>query len=294
MNVTKLASNFSILSMLNRLRNPVLPGFHTHFKRYNSNGNVSICANNVEGFAWIKMNKRPVNTMDARLLVDLEDAFGKLENDASCRGVILTSSLTDVFSAGLDISVLNSNHIADFDKMWEALQNLWLRVYCSPLAIIAAINGNAPAGGCMIAIACDHRIMARGNYHIGISAPRLGLMLPPWVQRAMENTIGHRHAEEALGKATLYSVDEAFKLGLIDSIVEPKKLEEAAQEEMNKMLKIPDHARILSKQLMRLKDIQYLRDNQKNDLEYTRNHVMLKETQQQIKKFLNNLKKQKK
>ncbi len=49
-------------------------------------------------------------------------------------------SIPDVFSAGLDISVLSSNCATEFDRMWEALQNLWLRVYCSPLAIIAAIN----------------------------------------------------------------------------------------------------------------------------------------------------------
>ncbi|XP_072043340.1 enoyl-CoA delta isomerase 1, mitochondrial-like isoform X2 [Amphiura filiformis] len=235
--------------------NQAVPSSCYQCRRFNSNGMVDVTGVS-HGIAWVKMNKTPVNSMDGNLLEKLEAAFDKLENDDHCRGVILTSSLPNVFSAGLDIPLLlHSDRTDEFDKMWEGLQNLWLRMYCSPLTVVAAINGSAPAGGCMITLACDYRIMAHGAHYIGISAPRLGIMPPPWVQTALKNTIGHRRTEEALGK---------------------------------------DHARILSKQLMRLKDIQYLRDNQKNDLEFYQNHVMGEETQTIIKKYLHDLKQRKK
>ncbi|XP_072043339.1 enoyl-CoA delta isomerase 1, mitochondrial-like isoform X1 [Amphiura filiformis] len=274
--------------------NQAVPSSCYQCRRFNSNGMVDVTGVS-HGIAWVKMNKTPVNSMDGNLLEKLEAAFDKLENDDHCRGVILTSSLPNVFSAGLDIPLLlHSDRTDEFDKMWEGLQNLWLRMYCSPLTVVAAINGSAPAGGCMITLACDYRIMAHGAHYIGISAPRLGIMPPPWVQTALKNTIGHRRTEEALGKAKMYSVDEALKLGLIDRAVKPELLEVTALEEMDKMLAVPDHARILSKQLMRLKDIQYLRDNQKNDLEFYQNHVMGEETQTIIKKYLHDLKQRKK
>lgn len=107
-----------------------------------------------------------------------------LDSDRKC---ILSSSFCQavdgVFSAGLDIRSLLVTPDQPIDKVaefWTAVQDLWLTLYMSPLAIVAAIPGHCPAGGCLLALSCDSRVMVQGRYGIGLNEVKMGLIPPRW------------------------------------------------------------------------------------------------------------------
>lgn len=61
-------------------------------------------------------------------------------------------------------------------------QEMWLTLYMTPLATVASISGHCPAGGCLLALSCDARVMAEGKYTIGLNEAKLGLVPPAWVR----------------------------------------------------------------------------------------------------------------
>jgi Delta3-Delta2-enoyl-CoA isomerase len=71
-----------------------------------------------------------------------------LESDEKIRGVIITSDLQKIFSAGLDLKEFYKTNEEKFTKFWKSFQNLFYVLYSTPLILIAAINGACPAGGC--------------------------------------------------------------------------------------------------------------------------------------------------
>ena len=119
-------------------------------------------------------------------------------------------------------------------------------------------KGHAPAGGCLLAMSCDYRIMARGDYSIGISATRIvsppnlllyyiiiflysfeGIQPPFWVRDTMINTIGFRHAEKALQLGLLFNPEEALNIKLVDEVVEKDELISKAEDKIKEWLSIP-------------------------------------------------------
>ena len=63
---------------------------------------------------------------------------------------------------------------------------MWLSLYTAPLPVIAAINGAAPAGGCLMAMSCDYRIMAQHpKFNIGLNETLLGIVAPTWFMDTM-------------------------------------------------------------------------------------------------------------
>ena len=86
-----------------------------------------------------------------------------MESNPKIQSVILSSSNPKIFSAGLDVSELIYPNPDRLPKFWNSLQQLYLDLYGSRMAIVAAIQGHAPAAGCFLAMACDYRIMSSGD-----------------------------------------------------------------------------------------------------------------------------------
>ncbi|KAG7258939.1 hypothetical protein CRUP_000053, partial [Coryphaenoides rupestris] len=162
------------------------------------------------------------------LLTEFTATLENLEKDKSCRGVIITS----IFSAGLVILEMYQTSPEHCSEFWKAVQELWLKLYGSNLATIAAINGSSPAGGCLVSIACDYRIMADNPcYSIGLNETLLGI-------RHNGEHVGHRTTEMALGLGLLYSAPEALNIGLVDKLVPEDQVVNTAIQTMGKWLAI--------------------------------------------------------
>lgn len=151
-------------------------------------------------------------------------------------------------------------------EFWGSLQDVWLKLYGSFYPTAAAINGHSPAGGCLLALCCEYRVMLP-NFSIGLNETKLGIVAPSWFMASLKNTVSDRVAEMALSEGTLFSTDEALKIGMIDEIAQDKAEAIAKCEKfLDRFKKIPPQARGLSKQLFRNEEIKALQSKRDADI----------------------------
>jgi len=204
------------------------------------------------GYVTLEMSNKPVNTFSMDFLKELTSVFKQLEQD-QCRGVIIKSGLTNnVFCAGLDITEFIQPKDERLHEYWRTFQDFFIQAYDSNMAVIALINGHAPAGGCLLASCCDYRIMVAGKTRIGLNESQIGLVAPFWFVDAMLNIMSRRDLDSMLQLGTLYSPEKALELGIVDVVAQDlETAENLAQQKLKQFLKIPNAARIVSKKLIR-------------------------------------------
>ena len=243
-------------------------------------------------YVIFRLNRAPVNSLNLDFLTELNIQLDKFEQSNDINGVILTSHIPHIFSAGLDIMEMYQIKSDRGRQFWNTLQDFWLKLYGSNKIYIAAINGHSPAGGCLTAMACDYRIMAKGPYKIGLNETQLGITAPFWFKENMVNTIGHRETEKALQLGLLYSVDEALRIHLIDEIAnDDKDLMDRAEKQLLQWSKIPTAARQLTKTMMRRDLINKLISQRESDTDTFIDFAMKDFVQKSLQTYLEALKK---
>lgn len=206
------------------------------------------------GYAIVTMCKEPVNSLDHAMWSALESALDSLEADSRVRGVIFVSGLKkDVFSAGNDLSELYSPGTTKerYSAFWITQNRFLVKLLRSRLATVAAIRGACPAGGCIIALCCDSRVMTRvGN--MGLNEVLLGIPVPKFWGLRMAQLIGSKAAESLLLNGRLVPSQEAFELGLVDELVDDSSaLLPLAEKRMQTLARLPPHARAATKESLR-------------------------------------------
>ncbi|XP_050929723.1 enoyl-CoA delta isomerase 1, mitochondrial isoform X5 [Lates calcarifer] len=244
------------------------------------------------GVAVMHMQSPPVNSLSLDFLTEFCINVEKLEMDKTCRGLIITSSQPKVFSARLDIMEMYGKSPERCGEFWRAVQEMWLKLYSSDMVTIAAINGSSPAGGCLMSLTCDYRIMADNpRYSIGLNETQLGIVAPFWFKDTMVNTVGHRTTELALELGLLYSPSEALKVGLVDLLVPEDEVLTTATKTMTKWLAIPDHARQITKSMMRKPTIDKLTSKREADIQNFVSFITKDSIQKSLRMYLEMLKK---
>ncbi|KFO71197.1 hypothetical protein N303_04352, partial [Cuculus canorus] len=259
-----------------------------------SNNKIQVELDESSGIATMKFKSPPVNSLSLDFLTEFCISLEKLENDRACRAVILTSAVPRVFSSGLDITEMCGKSTEHYATFWRAVQEMWLRLYSSNMMTVAAINGSSPAGGCLIALTCDYRIMVENpKFVIGLNETQLGIVAPFWFKDTFVNTVGHRIAERSLQLGSLHSASEAHKFGLVDELVPEEKLQEKTMAVVAQWLAIPDHARQLTKSMMRKAVLDRLVAHREEDIQNFVSFVSKESIQKSLRIYMEMLKKKK-
>ncbi|XP_076312201.1 enoyl-CoA delta isomerase 1, mitochondrial-like isoform X1 [Tachypleus tridentatus] len=256
------------------------------------NKQADISVQREEQIAIMKLQKSPVNSLNLEYLQNLYNTIDELEKDKSCRGLIITSGIPKIFSAGLDIFEMFQPTEARLREFWGALQDFWLKLYVSPLVTVAAISGHSPAGGCMIALSCDYRIMIKGPFMIGLNETRLGIVAPLWFKNMYVNTIGQRQVELSLQLGKQFTVEEALQLGLVDEI--SSSHEDTIQKAQNILkiwLQVPGTARYRTKLMTREEIAESLKATKQEEIDEVVKFVLQDSTQKTLAAYLEGLKK---
>ncbi|MFN8177367.1 MAG: enoyl-CoA hydratase-related protein [bacterium] len=173
----------------------------------------------VEGaVGTITLNHPKANSYDLRFMQDLDAAIeSQLANDA-VKVVVLRSALEKFFSAGADIKAFQANSTADNMKMIRFAHRSLRKMGESPKVFIAAINGFALGGGLEMALACDLRFAAEGDYKVGLPEVTLGLLPGNGGTQRLPRLIGRTKALDLMITGRTVDPREALALGLVDRV----------------------------------------------------------------------------
>jgi enoyl-CoA hydratase len=173
------------------------------------------------GIALVTMQRGKANALDFEFCDALARCFHDLRTSET-RAVVLTGQ-GNIFSAGVDLIRLGAGGAAYVHQFMPALQRAFEAVFFFPKPVIAAINGHAIAGGCVLACCADRRIMARGAARIGVTEILVGVPFPTLAFEIMRAAAGRHVGEVTLGGAT-YEPQAALPRGLIDEIAAAETL----------------------------------------------------------------------
>jgi 3,2-trans-enoyl-CoA isomerase len=183
------------------------------------------------------------------------------------------------------------------NSFWNSFQQLFLDLYGSPIATIAAIQGHALAAGAMLAMACDYRIMSEPDTKfyptIGLNETKFGIVAPSWMGQLLIQTIGFRHAEQALSLGTTFSPTEALHIGLIDRVVPADNILNVSQAQAQEWSKMPPRARAMTKQLTRKTLIESFHQSRDDDAQFFKKYILTDAVQRGLAQYLDALKKKK-
>jgi enoyl-CoA hydratase/carnithine racemase len=189
-----------------------------------------------EDFAVIQMDRDKANPMNQSFVSELRSVLKECLSDDAIKGVIINGK-ENFFSAGLDLPELYHYTEQEFSVFWKDFMGLVCDLVSFDKPLVASITGHAPAGGCIIAIGCDYRVMAEGNYKIGLNEIPVGIIVPRGVFDIYSYWIGRGRAFNYLMEGKLYSPEHAKEIGLVDEIVAPSAVLETAENKLRHYLK---------------------------------------------------------
>jgi enoyl-CoA hydratase len=176
--------------------------------------------------AVLRMEHGPANALDLDFCIELTRIFRQLGKSSS-RAIVLTGQ-GQIFSAGVDLPQLLAGGVDYVRKLLPALDDLLETLFFCDKPLVAAVNGHAIAGGCLLACCADRRLMVDGKAGIGVPELRVGVPFPTVAMEIMRaRTSPVFYEEVTLGGATFVGQD-ARQRGLIDAVAESDHLLEEA------------------------------------------------------------------
>jgi len=178
-----------------------------------------------KGITIVTLNRPKVmNALDGELLTELRTALAELQADPKTRAMILTGA-GRAFCTGIDLHYAKkiSRSSMEISTYLMNVQEIF-RLEKMDKPIVSAINGYALGEGCDLALACDFRI-ASSEAKIGMTYTQLGFAPPPRAIYRVIQLVGMARAEELLLLGSVLGAKDAAKIGLINKVVPPEKLD---------------------------------------------------------------------
>lgn len=199
-----------------------------------------------EGTALITLQRSVTNAIHPELLAGLEHALAELAADEAVRSVVLTGG-EKFFSIGFDLPYLLTLPETEFAAFYHDFNRLCLKLYRFPRPVIAALRGHATAGGCILALCCDLRLLADGHKLIGLNEVRLGVPVPFPADRIVHALVGGQRARRVLEGGDFHQPAAALELGLVDEVLPAETLPGEAQRRAADLASLPGDAYALIK-----------------------------------------------
>jgi Delta3-Delta2-enoyl-CoA isomerase len=178
--------------------------------------------------ATVVLYRGKVNALIEAVMDELRDCFHDLSSDERVKAVILTGR-GKFFSFGFDIPHFMDHSKDQFTSYLTKFADFYTDLLVFPKPVIAALNGHTIAGGCMIATACDYRIMVTGKAKISLNEITFGSSVFAGSVEMLKACVGHRNAGTILLSGGMYSAEQALNLGLIDYVSSEQNLLEDAK-----------------------------------------------------------------
>jgi Delta3-Delta2-enoyl-CoA isomerase len=196
----------------------------------------------------LRLDRPPANALDEALLADLRRALeGAAEEGFEA---VVLSGREGMFSAGLDVPELLALDRAGIAGLWREFFAVLRALAGSPLPVAAAVTGHSPAGGAVLTLFCDERVMAEG-FRIGLNEVQVGISLSPAIYGPLERLVGRRQAERLAVSGALIEAADAQRLGWVDEVAPSAEVVDRALARLRGLLALPRRAMLTTRRLLR-------------------------------------------
>jgi enoyl-CoA hydratase len=179
--------------------------------------------------------------------LELVEALTAAVRDVAPGDPVVLTGTGRAFSAGVDLKRIADGGAAYARQFYPWLAELFLAVFDHPGPVVAAVNGHALAGGCVLAAACDYRLMSQGT--IGLVELSAGVPFPTSAVEIVRGVAGGFTSRLVLSSAGI-PADSAHAIGLIDELVAPEALLETALAHAARLARVPPEVYALTKRLL--------------------------------------------
>ena len=202
----------------------------------------------------LRLARPPVNALDPQLVAALRGAIHAAP--ASGARAIVLSGRPGMYCAGLDVPALLQLDQATLKHFLRDFFELCGAIACSPIPVVAAITGHSPAGGAVLSIFCDYRVMARSvdpakPFRIGLNEVQVGLSVPALIQFGLQRLIGAYRAERLMVAGAMLEPEQALQIGLVDELADIDQVVPRALTWLQDLLRLPPQAMSTTRRLAR-------------------------------------------
>jgi enoyl-CoA hydratase len=193
---------------------------------------------------WVlSVHRPPVNAVNLALVAELGEAFARARDDATCTAIVLTG-MPGVFCAGVDTREVPAYDAAQRAAMLRGINRTILTLYGMPKPVVAAVSGHALGAGLVLPLACDLRIAARGAFKLGLTEVEAGVPFPAGPLAVLQAEVPPDRARVLSLTGAVAEPGSPLLTGLIDEVVEPAALVDAATSQARSLAAKPAFARV--------------------------------------------------
>ncbi|HTO70700.1 MAG TPA: enoyl-CoA hydratase/isomerase family protein [Myxococcota bacterium] len=209
-----------------------------------------------EGPVAVVAMKSGENRFNPPFIAELMGALDEAEHADEATALVLTGD-GKFFSNGLDLAWMSGEGRSRAGEVLAGMLGIFARILASPIPSVAALNGHAFAGGAMLALACDFRVMRNDRGFFCIPEIDLGLPLHPGMAALIQARLPKLAAHEAIVTGKRYGADEAAARGIVDHSVPeidllPKAVALAAPLAGKNRVVMQTHKRLLYGDVLKL------------------------------------------
>jgi len=199
--------------------------------------------------AILRLAHGKANALDLELCNELTARLEEFRQSPA-KALVVTGT-GRIFSAGVDLLRLTTEGAPYTRVFLPALSRSLETLFSVLKPVVAAVNGHAIAGGCILASAADQRLMARDTGRIGIPELLVGVPFPVVPLEIMRFAVPPPHLQTLIYRGITCSADEALQRGIVDAVADFNRLVDEAVAAAEAMAAIPAAAFALTKRLLR-------------------------------------------
>lgn len=245
-----------------------------------------------EHIAFIGLDRGKSNALHLEMVRELQQEIIAAKDNPSIEAIILHGK-EGFFSSGLDLITLYSYDQQQMKLFWESFMDLIYALASFPKPAVASVTGHSPAGGCVLAICCDYRIMAEGDFIIGLNEIPVGITVPASIFELYSFWLGQAEAYRSLLVGRLMNTQEALSSKLIDELAPADRVNTAATRRAKSLMQFDKKAWSTSKLNLRKNLLNSLQEDKELAIEQVLDQWWQPGTRAILKTIIDNLTKKK-
>ena len=175
----------------------------------------------------VTLARGKANPLNDAMIEELITALQAAGGD-DVRGVVLASDRPKFFSSGFDVGEVFQYDRGRMAEFFGRFIDLYESILHLPKPVVASVSGHAFAGGAVLALACDARVMADGEFGFALNEVNLGIVVPSGFVRMAIAALGVKNAREVILEGKTITPARALEMGLVDAVVKPEDVLERA------------------------------------------------------------------